>query len=86
MNNTHDLIFKENFSKKENGIDLLHVVLHPHLFNKLDLNSLILDNGSFTDKEDDIMTITMKFREEGIELGIEKGIEQGINRGRKKGS
>ncbi|HBI37111.1 MAG TPA: hypothetical protein DDY71_05655 [Spirochaetia bacterium] len=51
MNNTHDLLFKENFSKKENALDLLKAVLPLNIFNKIDTESLTLENASFTDKK-----------------------------------
>ena len=51
MNTSHDALFKENFSKKENAIDLLKAVLPQSVFNKIDTESLTLENASSTDKK-----------------------------------
>jgi len=51
MNTSHDALFKENFSKKENAIDLLKAVLPENVFNKIDTESMTLENASFTDKK-----------------------------------
>ena len=47
----HDLFFKENFSNKEEAASFLEEALPQRIKEKLDFDSLKLDNQSFTGKE-----------------------------------
>ncbi len=49
--NTHDKFFKETFSKKEEAQDLILHILPANLINKINLNSLELDETSYIDEE-----------------------------------
>ena len=49
--NPHDAIFKENFSKLENAIDLINNVLPKEIKDGIDFKTLVLENDSYTDKK-----------------------------------
>ena len=50
ITNPHDAFFKETFSKREYAADFLAGVLPAPLKQKLDLDSLRLENASYIDE------------------------------------
>ncbi|MBN2771035.1 MAG: Rpn family recombination-promoting nuclease/putative transposase [Spirochaetes bacterium] len=48
--NKHDKLFKEIESVKENAADLIRSVFPKEILNEVDLDSLLLDNNSYVDK------------------------------------
>ena len=51
MKSYHDEMFKSNFTKKENAIDLINNTFPEEIKNNLLLETLILDNNSYTDSK-----------------------------------
>ncbi|HOV13431.1 MAG TPA: Rpn family recombination-promoting nuclease/putative transposase, partial [Spirochaetota bacterium] len=49
--NPHDAIFKENFSKLENAVDLINNVLPKEIRDGIDFKTLVLENDSYTDRK-----------------------------------